>query len=276
MPAPIAIDRDGHRTWLKWHRARRTASDPVFTGRRIREGMRSGASVEVDLVVHGGHGFAVLHDLMLGREATGDGVIAEKSADELRAQFILDNDGRPTQEPVRLLEDLAELMAGNIHPDALLQLDYKEDTTALDHETIENFAASVSSVARHMILSSGDADSVARLTDAVPDMRVGYDPCHGEDLARLKQDHDFAGFVARAIKASPRAEMIYLEYPVVLAALHRGFDIVAALHATGRCVDAYTIRSAEAGNAPIVEWLLQCRVDQITTDDAEGLAARFA
>ena len=35
MIDPIHIDHDGHRTWLKWHRARRKASDPVFTGARI-------------------------------------------------------------------------------------------------------------------------------------------------------------------------------------------------------------------------------------------------
>ena len=42
---PISIDRNGHRTWLKWHRAKRRASDPVFTGKRILEGMALGASV---------------------------------------------------------------------------------------------------------------------------------------------------------------------------------------------------------------------------------------
>ena len=65
MADPISVTRDGHRTFLKWHRARRRASDPVFTGRRILEGMALGASVEVDLVLHADDGFAVLHDLEL-------------------------------------------------------------------------------------------------------------------------------------------------------------------------------------------------------------------
>ena len=59
MTEPIFITRNGHRTWLKWHRGRRRASDPVFTGQRIVEGMRLGASIEVDLVVTGDNGFAV-------------------------------------------------------------------------------------------------------------------------------------------------------------------------------------------------------------------------
>ncbi|MBN9008721.1 MAG: glycerophosphodiester phosphodiesterase [Rhizobiales bacterium] len=276
MQDPIAIRREGHVTRLKWHRARRTASDPVFTGARILEGMRLGASVDVDLVVHGEQGFAVLHDEVLGRESTGSGPVVGKTAAELRAEYIRDNQGRPTTEPVRLLEDLAGLMAGGIHPQALLQLDYKEDAAALDPQTIANFAASVAPVARHLILSSGDARSVALLANAVPAMRVGYDPCHGDDLARLCADHDFAGFVGRAVAASPRAEMIYLEWQVVLSAADSGYDMVAAFHAEGRRIDAYTIRNAEAENAAIVERLLPCRVDQITTDDPEGLAARFA
>ena len=71
MVAPLFVDRDGHRTWFKWHRARRRAGDPVFTRTRILEGLRLGASIEVDLVIHGGHGFAIVHDFLLDNETTG-------------------------------------------------------------------------------------------------------------------------------------------------------------------------------------------------------------
>ena len=74
MAVAISVTRNGHRTFLKWHRARRFGSDPVFTGRRIIEGMTAGASVEVDLVIHGSDGFAVLHDLALDAETTGNGL----------------------------------------------------------------------------------------------------------------------------------------------------------------------------------------------------------
>ena len=70
MPSDIFCLRDGHRTFFKWHRGRRTITDPVFTGQRIIEGMRLGASVEVDLVRHASNGFAVLHDETLDRETT--------------------------------------------------------------------------------------------------------------------------------------------------------------------------------------------------------------
>ena len=148
MIAPISIDRQGHRTWLKWHRAKRKASDPVFTGKRILEGMRLGASVEVDLVVHADRGYAVLHDLSVERETTGTGKVAELSAAELRSFYLRGEDGVPLDEHVMLLEDLAALLAqGGLHSDALLQLDYKEDWKVLDEAALRTFKSAVGPVA---------------------------------------------------------------------------------------------------------------------------------
>ena len=67
--------------------------------------------------------------------------------------------------------------------------------------------------------------------------------------------------------------MIYLAYPIVLSAADAGFDMVGAFQRAGRRVDAYTIKTADATTRPTVERLLDLRVDQITTDDPEGLAA---
>ena len=270
---PIFVERDGHRTWLKWHRARRMGSDPVFTGRRIIEGMRLGASVEVDLVIHAGHGMAVLHNLSLERETTGTGLVRETAPEVLRQLQLRDNEGNPLDDRVMLLEDLAALLAAEgAHPDALLQLDYKEDVDALDPETIAGFAAALAPVARSFILSSGDAEAVATLTSAVPGLRIGYDPCHKGAIDQLMADHDYAAFVAAAVAASPRAELDYLEYRLVLAAEEEGFDLIGAFHAHGRRVDAYTINRADAAGIEVAERLLALKADQITTDDPEGLA----
>ncbi len=274
MADPLFIERGGHRTWLKWHRAKRRASDPVFTGQRILEGMRLGASVEVDLVVHGDRGFAVLHDLSADRETTGSGPIAKLGAAELRSFFLRGEDGVPLSEHVMLLEDLCALLAqGGLHADALLQLDYKEDWRVLDEAALATFQRAVGPVARHMILSSGDAEAVRLLTKDVPGIRIGYDPCHDGALERLAQTRDFAGFVRDAVAASPSAEMIYLAYRLVLEADRLGFDMVAAFHAEGRRIDAYTINKADAVGQERVEQLLALKVDQITTDDPEGLLA---
>jgi len=274
MSDPIFIERDGHRTWLKWHRAKRQASDPVFTGKRIIEGMRLGASVEVDLVVHGDRGFAVLHDLSVERETTGQGKVAELTADQLRALQLRGVEGVPLDEKVMLLEDLCGLLAeGGLHADALLQLDYKEDWRVLDAAALSTFRAAVTPVARHMIVSSGDAEAVRLLTESTPGIRIGYDPCHDGALDRLAQTQDFAGFVRDTVTASPRAEMIYLAYQLVLEADRLGFDMVGAFHAAGRRIDAYTINKADDVALPKVRRLLELKVDQITTDDPEGLLA---
>ena len=274
MADPLFIERAGHRTWLKWHRAKRRASDPVFTGQRILEGMRLGASVEVDLVVHGDRGFAVLHDLTADRETTGSGPIAKLGAAELRSFLLRGEDRVPLSEHVMLLEDLCALLAqGGLHADALLQLDYKEDWRVLDEAALATFRRAVGPVARHMILSSGDAEAVRLLTKDVPGIRIGYDPCHDGALERLAESQDFTGFVRDAVAASPSAEMIYLAYRLVLEADRLGFDIVAAFHAEGRRIDAYTINKADAVGQERVEQLLALKVDQITTDDPEGLLA---
>ena len=274
MTDPLYLERQGHRTWLKWHRARRQATDTAFTGARILEAMRLGASTEVDLVIHADRGYAVLHDLTADRETTGTGPIVQLSAATLRGLHLRDDAGNAIPDHVMLLEDLADLLAhGGLHPDALLQLDYKEDAAALDERAIANFKQSIGPVAHCMILSSGDAEAVRLLTDGVPGLRIGYDPCHDGAIERLQQSRDYAGFVANAIAASPNAEMIYLEHRLVLGADQDGFDIVAAFHAANRRIDAYTIKDASAATKPQIEKLLALKVDQITADDPEGLLA---
>jgi glycerophosphoryl diester phosphodiesterase len=271
---PVSVVRDGHRTCWKWHRARRRASDPVFTGRRILEGMALGASVEVDLVRLAEGGFAVLHDHAdMSRETTGSGVAFAQTPADVRELSLRDNHGSPLAERVMLFDDLCRLLAENPpNPGALLQLDYKEGQPPLDQESLASFGRSAAPVARHMIVSSGEAGSVRLLTETAPGIRIGYDPCHGDALETLRASNDFSGFVATAIADAPDAEMVYLAYPVVLGAAQAGYDIVAAFHAANRRIDAYTIRTADAATRPIVERLLALRVDQITTDDPEGLA----
>lgn len=273
MSQPLYIDRAGHRTWLKWHRGRRKASDPVFTGGRIREAMRLGASVEVDLVVHADHGCAILHNHSLEAETTGTGLVSETGAEQLRQLQLRGNDGSILSERVMLLEDLCQLLVAEPpHPDALLQLDFKEGRAAVTPEVVANFSAAVAPIAGSLILSGGDFDAISLLTNSAP-IRTGYDPCYGDSLARLQTSGDFAGFIADALATAPRAEMIYLAYDIVLAAENAGFDIIAPIHAAGRRVDAWTIRQVNDEALAQVERLLSLKVDQITTDDPEGLKA---
>lgn len=273
MREPLYLQADGHRTWLKWHRARRKASDPEFTATRILEAMRLGASVEVDLVVHADRGCAILHDLHLDRSTTGSGLVGETAADDLRRLHLRGNDGTPIGDRVMLLEDLCRLLEENpAHPEALLQLDFKEDLSRLDKLTIVNFAAAVGPVADRMILSGGDAGAIAALAAAVPSLGTGYDPTYPGVLDALKTPDDFTAFVASALRTAPTAKIIYLDYELVLAADSKGVDIVGTIHADGRRVDAWTIRNVCDDTVAATRRLLALRVDQITTDDPEGLA----
>ena len=252
-------------------------SDPVFTGARILEGLRLGASVEVDLVIHADHGCAILHNLSLEEETTGTGLVRHTSADQLRGLQLRDNTGTPLPERVMLLEDLCALLASHLpHPEALLQLDFKEDLAALDALTIASFGRSVAPVAASMILSGGDAEAIRLLAGAAPELRTGYDPCYGASLGRLKATGDYRSFITDALAAAPQADMIYLAWEIVLAAADSGFDVVAPIHAAGRRIDAWTIRQVTPATLAQVDRLLALKVDQITTDDPEGLAAALA
>ncbi|MCW5722040.1 MAG: glycerophosphodiester phosphodiesterase [Devosia sp.] len=274
MSAPLYLTRNDHRTWLKWHRGRRKASDHVFTGARLLEAMRLGASVEVDLVIHAERGYAILHDLTLDRETTGSGKVVETTAETLRHLHLRAENGNILPDTVMLLEDLCALLASEKpHPDALLQLDFKEDMAALDPAAIANFTAAIAPVARSLILSGGDVDANNALAKSSPNLRLGYDPCYGQSLARLQATGDFKTFTSDALRAAPNAEMIYLHHALVLDADRTGFDIIAAIHADHRRVDAWTITKADATTKPLIARLLELQVDQITTDDPEGVLA---
>ena len=272
MHDPVYVERDGHRTWLKWHRGRRCTTDPVFTGQRILEGMAAGASLEVDLVVTGDKGFAVLHNLELSAETTGTGLVANSSDAVLRQLQLRDNAGAPIADRVMLLDDLCALMvSGKVHSEALLQLDYKEDDSVLDAVTLANFARATRPVARNLILSSGSAKAIAMLAAEVPGIRIGFDPSDEARVNAARATGGHADFVAETVAAAPRAELIYLDWRIPLLFAEDGFDIIAAFHAVGKRVDAWTITRVDADALTHVERLLALKVDQITTDDPEGL-----
>ena len=173
-----------------------------------------------------------------------------------------------------LLEDLCALMAtAGVHPDALLQLDFKEDETVLTPGTLENFVRATSPFAANFVVSSGNARAVEMLTQAVPGMLAGFDPSDEDVFKAALGAGTLDSFVADAIAASPSSNMIYLNWQIVTLAADAGFDIVAAFHKRGRRIDAWTIKAADAEMLPVIERLLALKVDQITTDDPEGMAA---
>lgn len=270
--AGIAIETGGHVTRLKWHRLQRNLGDLPFTPRRLLEGLAAGASMEVDLRRHADHSFVCLHDETLDRETTGTGPVARASLEQLR-RLTLRDQGRATGEGLILLEDLAELMRGAAAPEAVVQLDLKEADAALDPQTIENFRRTLACVAERCVLSGCDWQAVSRLAQAVPALRRGFDPCAEDTLEHLRDGIDCLDFAGSALAMAPEAEMIYLDYRIVLAAEDLGIDLVAPFRAAGKAVDAWTLNTDHPDAARSLRRLVALKVDQITTDEPQTLQA---
>lgn len=269
---PLCLPHAKGRTWLKWHRGRMRASDFEFDPVRILQGLRCGASVEIDIRRHAGGGFAVLHDETLEQSTTGQGAVAETGADRLRSLRRRDNAGRPTEVEIALLGDLCQAIAAQpIGPGALLQLDLKETSATLSAEDIGAFTRDVAEVQQHLILSGGDAQAVRALAEALPGMQIGHDPCHDGARAALALSGEDRLFVETALSEAGRAQMIYLEIGLIFDALERGFDLIGAFHEAGRRVDAYTVARIAPETVGPCRRLVDLGVDQITTDDPEGL-----
>lgn len=277
MHKGISIRSEDHTTMLKWHRGRRHASDPVFTRTRIVEGMRLGASIEVDIQRHGAGGFVILHDETLDRETDGSGPVAVQPAEELRRLHLRANDGQITAEPVLLLGDLGKVLAaGHVDANAVLQLDLKDDRAGLRPEDIAAFPSAVGPIVGQVLVSGHDAAAVGSLRCATPGLRTGYDPCQPGSIGELRRTGDYGVFIEQALDTAPDAEMIYLHHRIVLDADAAGFDMIGAVQAVGKRVDAWTIEEVNATTLPMVRRLLALKVDQITTDDPVGLEAAIA
>ena len=106
-----------------------------------------------------------------------------------------------------------------------------------------------------------------------PDSPSGTIPATDDKVARLRATGDFAGFIAEGLAEAPAASIIYLAHEIVAAADAAGFDLIGACHAAGKRVDAWTIQQVDHRSVARCERLIALGVDQITTDDPEGLAA---
>lgn len=271
----LDLYRDGHRTRLKWHMGRRVRSDVPFTPSRAREAMALGASFEVDLNPHADAGFVVLHDETLDRETDGHGPVLATAPDELRRLKLRRPSGEITDEKVLLLDDLADLVrGGSVHPETLIQLDLKVGDDVITDATVEGFARGMAGVAPHFILSGGDRAAVARLGRATEGLNLGFDPCNDGTVSDIVAGADLGTFVTDALEALPEASLIYLDYRAVLTADQRGFDLIAAFHAAGKRIDAYTLDLHHPGADESLKRLIALRADQITTNEPDAVARR--
>ena len=272
MAEPLRIHHAGRSAVLKWHRARRRADDPAFTAARILQGLRAGASVEIDINPLACGDFAVIHDATLDGETTGTGPVAEIDCAVFSRLHRRTENGAPTNEPALSLSALASALGHAAGHGALLQLDLKCGDADLTPAHAERLAESLAPMAGDVILSGGDVAAVLRLTAAVPGLLQGFDPCHDDSVVNLARTGDFDAFVTAALAAAPDSAMIYLDLRLPLLAAGQGADLIAPFHRAGKRVDCYTLSATTPDIAAIARQLVSLGADQITTDDPEGLA----
>lgn len=262
---------------LKWHRLRRRSTDPLFGADNLGEGLRLGASMEIDLRVTADRDFVVLHDDVLDDETNGRGPVLSRTRAELTA-LRYDDAGAPGAprhaRPLVFLDDLAALLAG-AHPDALLQLDMKDELVAVGERGVDRIAESLDGQNLPLIVSGDCGELILALKERLPGIPRGIEPSFR--LIELFGKGDAKGAVAqlRAELAGPtEPRMVYLNWELVLGALDKGIDLVAICRDAGMKVDAWTFTLADpAAGFSDDEWrafsrLLALGVDQITTDEA--------
>jgi glycerophosphoryl diester phosphodiesterase len=249
-PTPTDIHCDGLVTRLKWHRARRTAADAPFTLDRIVEGLACGASVEIDVRTGPGGEPVIRHDALRWwrRVRTGESTLLSAVGEALVDRGV-------TALPAT----------------ARLQLDIKDTAGVLTPAVAERIAVAVGSFADAVIVSGKDPVAVARIAGRDSRMATGHDPCTRSAVRRLRRAGDVDGFVTAALGADRDARMIYLDRRIILAVAQTGTDIVSTFHAAGREVDAYTLEGPDTESLGQARALIDLGVDQITTDDPEGL-----
>lgn len=273
----VGIARGARFTRFKWHRARRQADDFSFSTVKILDGLALGASVEIDLVQHGSAGFAVLHNVQVEKETSGSGSVRELDDKALETLYRRAPDGTLSTEHVLTFGSLAlELRAmkdsGRLSDKALLQLDLKDSTADIWEESYAVFAQSTDGIAENVILSGDDKVALRRLKGDQPALRLGFDPCYGDILKSWLENFNHSTFVERAVREMPEAKIIYIAKEIFLRALADGFSMADALHQHGIEIDVYTLGATRAQETKIAATLIEVNVNQITTDDPEGLA----
>ncbi|KKX27122.1 glycerophosphodiester phosphodiesterase family protein [Rhizobium sp. LC145] len=265
----LTITHLGHPTRLKWHRLRRSFSDPLFGRQTMAEGFRLGASMELDLRVRGDGGFVVLHDEELQGETTGHGLVRMASVSELRGLCMIDGG-----HDLTLSEDLAAMLDA-AHPDALLQFDMKDGFATVSESGMDHIADHFRHAGSQIIISAADLDLVLAVKDRLPGLRRGIDPTD-----KLVEIYRHEGLTAAerelvADLAGPtEPDTIYLAWQLVLQAARDGLDLIGLCHDHGKLVDAWTynLKNPETGFSD-AEWrefsgLIELKPDQITTDEA--------
>lgn len=261
----LAISHHGRATRLKWHRLRRSTSEGVFSASVMAEGLRIGASLELDLRRRRDGGFIVLHDGTLDRETTGHGAV---TGDLSQVTY------RSTGDTVILSEQLA-MMLPKAHPNALLQFDLKDDLATIGQNGMAHLITYFGQSTAPLIFSGGCADLMTALAQSLPQIPRGIDPTDRlVDLWQSQGIDQMARLLVSELTSDAHPDTCYLNWELVLAVKGQGLDLVALCHDHGVKVDCWTFNLAAPTQgfsdqeSADFRALIAMGPDQITTDDA--------
>lgn len=253
---------------LKWHRLRQVRTDCAFGLTSMMQGAACGASMEVDLRALCDGDFVCLHDETFDRETNAAGPVRDFTSSDVGSILMRNDDGRLAGVRPMLLGDLAAAMSGEaVHPGALMQLDFKDDIGALSADHRQRFHDCLADCSSRFILSGDDPAGLLSLGAGLSGLKIGYDPCRDDTLTQLQRSGAFEAFARDAVRTVPFAAYVYLEYPIIMAGLDAGVNVVSIFQSAGMKVDAYTLNSDHSGVEETLGRLVQAGVDQITTDE---------
>ncbi len=272
MTIGIRLGQGGRRIWLKWHQLRRAATDPAHDRHNLRQGIAQGASLEIDIVATRDRHFVCLHDPELACETTGRGPVHDQDRAAVEGLRQCANDGRPLATPPLFLDQaMAALAEAPADWPGRLQLDLKQPLDLIDQPLTLRFAQLVAPVARHLILGGTEWGAVRRLGQAVPGLRLGFDPLALHEAAPPASAAEFRALGAGMLAQAEGATIFYLHIPLVLRGLAAGVDLIAMARTAGAEVDAWRLEPEDDGAAATLARLIAAGVDQITTDSPLAL-----
>jgi glycerophosphoryl diester phosphodiesterase len=251
---------------------RRRKSDPPHLRANLVAALQAGAACEVDLVFTADGHALCLHDMTLDRETTGSGPVAAASRAAIERLRQRGSDGAPLGSAPLFLDEVADTVRRiGVAAPALVQLDVKPPAAALTAPVLAGIAAALGRSADAFVAGGYEWDTIERLRDATPGLHAGFDPLafYPRDLALDAAQFQALGVRTRA--AAPDAAIYYLEANLVLAALDRGVDLVAAVTGGGALVDAWTVDADRPALRDVLRRLVEAGCHQITSNDPEIL-----